>query len=158
MSIDNTNKSRLWDAIKHNIVVTLIGVIRTIVIKAVNYQEHVSEYGVHWNFFITIAVVTIAASLLPRSLHQFAHYIALAIMILYEILIKKLYLQEYIIGNIERVTFLDKNKEGIFQCFGYLSCYLCGMGLGETYKASAKKAASKYKFFFRSEERRVGKE
>jgi len=112
----------------------LIGVIRTIVIKVINYQEHVSEYGVHWNFFLTIAIVSTLATLLPYSWQPFGHYIALAIMILYECFIKITGSEAYIVANIKRITVLDKNKEGIFQCFGYLSCYFCGLGLGEIYK------------------------
>lgn len=29
-------------------------------------QEHIEEYGAHWNFFCTIAVVTLLAHLLPN--------------------------------------------------------------------------------------------
>lgn len=31
-----------------------------------NPQEHVEEYGAHWNFFCTIAVVLLLAHLLPN--------------------------------------------------------------------------------------------
>jgi len=39
----------------------IIGVLRMVVLKVANYQEHASEYGVHWNFFLTLAMIWILA-------------------------------------------------------------------------------------------------
>ena len=35
----------------------MIGFIRLATNKGLEYQEHVSEYGVHWNFFFTLSIV-----------------------------------------------------------------------------------------------------
>lgn len=44
-----------------------LGFIRLVATKGVNYQEHNSEYGLHWNFFFTLGFLppftAIAASL-----------------------------------------------------------------------------------------------
>ena len=45
----------------------LLGAARIVAVKSTDYQEHVSEYGVHWNFFFTLFVVTFAVALLAPS-------------------------------------------------------------------------------------------
>jgi glucosaminylphosphatidylinositol acyltransferase len=38
--------------------VLFMGILRLVTHKNIDYQEHASEYGVHWNFFFTLAVLT----------------------------------------------------------------------------------------------------
>ena len=37
----------------------ILGMGRVLSTKGVNYQEHVTEYGVHWNFFFTVSAVKV---------------------------------------------------------------------------------------------------
>ena len=50
----------------------LLGIARTVTNKSANYQEHVSEYGTHWNFYFTVACVAVAASCLHSMLQKAA--------------------------------------------------------------------------------------
>jgi phosphatidylinositol glycan class W len=60
--IVDSSKSRIdifISTVRGIIPVLVIGVARILAVKASNYQEHVSEYGVHWNFFFSLALITI---------------------------------------------------------------------------------------------------
>lgn len=49
----------------------MLGLGRVVSVKATAYAEHVSEYGVHWSFFFTLAAVSVAASVLSLFIpHQ----------------------------------------------------------------------------------------
>ena len=47
--------SSLLASVRRQLPVLLLGCLRLLAVKAANYQEHVTEYGVHWNFFFTLA-------------------------------------------------------------------------------------------------------
>lgn len=40
----------------------LLGLLRLLSTRGVDYQSHASEYGVHWNFFFTLGALRLAAS------------------------------------------------------------------------------------------------
>ena len=46
-----------YKVIKKCIPLKLIGIISLAITKGLEYQDHVSEYGVHWNFFFTLCCV-----------------------------------------------------------------------------------------------------
>lgn len=46
-------------SIRSSIPLLGLGLARFLAVKSTDYQEHVSEYGVHWNFFITLFIVKV---------------------------------------------------------------------------------------------------
>jgi len=65
------SKESLAKIIRHSIPLIVLGCIRWFTTKSLEYQEHVSEYGVHWNFFFTLSMVNILTPILRYAILQF---------------------------------------------------------------------------------------
>ncbi|KAL8706081.1 MAG: hypothetical protein Q9201_000846 [Fulgogasparrea decipioides] len=116
---------------RHSLPLLALGLLRLFSIKGLDYAEHVSEYGVHWNFFFTLAVLPPAASFiqaLPYSLHS-VHLIALLIATSFQATLDLTALKAYILSA-PRADLLSQNREGVFSLFGYLSMFLIGQAVG----------------------------
>ncbi|XP_061460801.1 phosphatidylinositol-glycan biosynthesis class W protein [Rhineura floridana] len=113
----------------------LLGFGRVMSVKAVEYYEHVSEYGVHWNFFFTLAIVRMAASLLLTvfPVHK-AWIIAVTLAVVYEFFLDVTPLKKFILhgsdGQDSRAGFFNANREGIFSVIGYLAIYMASVQVG----------------------------
>lgn len=64
----------LLSTVRHIAPLLVIGVLRLLAVKSTDYQEHVTEYGVHWNFFFTIAVVRVGETLCSQTKHLIVLY------------------------------------------------------------------------------------
>ena len=72
---------QLINACKHAFPLFVLGFARLIAVKGVDYQEHVSEYGVHWNFFFTLAFLPIFVTLC-RAVERYARFAVLGLVII----------------------------------------------------------------------------
>ncbi|CAE6535070.1 unnamed protein product [Rhizoctonia solani] len=108
----------------------LLGLIRVLAVKGTEYPEHVTEYGVHWNFFITLALLP-PLSVLFHSLiiHLPLSLLGLALTLVHQIVLTNTSLQDWALGS-NRTNLFDQNKEGIVSFIGYLSIHLLGMAIG----------------------------
>lgn len=110
----------------------VLGSIRIIMVKGVDYPEHVSEYGVHWNFFITLALLPFFGTLL-RPFARLARFstIGLVISLLHQILLSMTNLGLWASSNtVARNGIIAKNKEGLASLLGYLAIFLLGLDAG----------------------------
>jgi hypothetical protein len=55
-----TSRPSLRSLFKSVAPLLFMGLLRLFTHKQIDYQEHTSEYGVHWNFFFTMAAVTLS--------------------------------------------------------------------------------------------------
>lgn len=128
--LDKSNKfiSRLINEFKASSILMLIGCLRLFSIKSTNYVEHVSEYGVHWNFLFTIVVVKILACILEpftKNSSIRTAFVSAFVSFYYQyFLTKKNFSQYLLIEKRDFNSLVDMNKEGIFSCIGYLGIYL----------------------------------
>nr|XP_056721335.1 phosphatidylinositol-glycan biosynthesis class W protein [Euleptes europaea] len=113
----------------------VLGFGRLMSVKVVEYHEHVSEYGAHWNFFFTLAIVRMAASLLLTLFPvRKAWIVATTLAVIYECFLTFTPLKLFILhGSDEqgsRDGFLNANREGVFSVIGYLAIYMASVQVG----------------------------
>lgn len=126
--------TRMKTALRHSIPLIGLGLIRLAMVKSLDYTEHESEYGVHWNFFFTLALLSPTFALLQPAIRFLPSYgtVAFIIAIAYELLLYTTPLKKYIILS-PRIPgdFLSQNREGVYSFIGYFAIFLAGMGAGE---------------------------
>lgn len=108
-----------------------LGLVRLISVKTLEYQEHVTEYGIHWNFFMTLGFLPIVLAILNPLLNIIPRvFVAFAITIGHEISLQK-GLQDFVLRSDNRMeNLVTMNKEGICSLFGYFSIFLFGQSFG----------------------------
>ncbi len=110
----------------------LLGGVRVVMVKGVEYPEHVSEYGVHWNFFITLGVLPFAATL-SRPFARSIRYsvLGLTLSLVHQMLLSTTEWQNWALSNtLPRTTFWTANKEGLTSMVGYLSIFYIALDIG----------------------------
>mmetsp|Transcript_25693 Transcript_25693/g.45019 ORF Transcript_25693/g.45019 Transcript_25693/m.45019 type:complete len:281 (-) Transcript_25693:1925-2767(-) len=117
---------RFIAALQSCLPLLLIGVIRFYLHKAVDYQEHVSEYGVHWNFFMSLCGVILLSSLFQLSPLSGAA-LALSLMVAYQCMLSA-GLQVFIL-EAPRTDFFSANREGLCGCLGFFAIYQLGLAV-----------------------------
>lgn len=122
---------RLVYSMRHSLPLLVLGVIRLLSVKGLDYAEHVTEYGVHWNFFFTLGFLPPFVAVFQSALKYVPSYAALALMLAvgYQVLLETTGLKAYILVA-PRVDLLSMNREGIFSFFGYLAIFLAGQDTG----------------------------
>ncbi|KIY02213.1 uncharacterized protein Z520_02351 [Fonsecaea multimorphosa CBS 102226] len=129
----NNFANRFIQAVRHSIPLLVLGLIRLYSVKGLDYAEHVTEYGVHWNFFFTLALlppfVEISDSLTRRAFKSY-ETLALTLAVIYELVLNNTSLLSYILISPRGPSLLSKNREGVFSFTGYLAIFLAGRGAG----------------------------
>jgi len=115
--------------------IIIISLARLIILSFIGYQEHVSEYGVHWNFFMTIVVVSIIFTIIDININYSAAF-GIFIIIVYQFLLSVFGISDILLLNnhptqiTSITTLIMMNKEGIFSLLGYISLQYIGAQLG----------------------------
>ncbi|XP_066118867.1 phosphatidylinositol-glycan biosynthesis class W protein isoform X1 [Saccopteryx bilineata] len=112
-----------------------LGIGRLIIVKSIGYQEHLTEYGLHWNFFFTLIVVKLITSLLLIFFPPNKSWIvAISITVLYQLALDLTPLKRLILhgtdGSGTRVGLFNANREGIISTLGYVAIHMAGVQTG----------------------------
>jgi len=54
---------QLTQDLRRSLPILVLGIVRVLLVKSTEYPEHVSEYGVHWNFFVTLGLLPVTGTL-----------------------------------------------------------------------------------------------
>ncbi|KAM1034150.1 hypothetical protein ACFX2J_037408 [Malus domestica] len=139
--------SRSWKtAIQSASPLIILGFARLLSTTGVDYQLHVAEYGVHWNFFFTLAAISILTSIINIPT-QYSGILGSLILVGYQVCLMH-GLNSYLLSNERGTDIISQNKEGFFSIFGYWGMYLVGVQLGNfllfNYHSSATMGSNKW--------------
>ncbi|TEY65925.1 hypothetical protein BOTCAL_0135g00120 [Botryotinia calthae] len=123
--------TRLYNSIRHALPLIALETIRLYSVKGLDYAEHVTEYGVHWNFFFTLAFIPPFVAIFQSVFQLIPSYALLAVILgsLYQVTLEYTSLKAFIL-TAPRTDLFSKNREGIFSFFGYLAIFLAGQATG----------------------------
>ncbi|MCJ1355327.1 MAG: Glucosaminyl phosphatidylinositol (GlcN-PI) nositol acylation protein [Icmadophila ericetorum] len=123
---------RLVASASSSIPLLVLGFVRLYSVKGLDYAEHVSEYGMHWNFFFTLGFLPPFVAVFQSLFRVIPSYARLSLLLacVYQALLEFTSLKAYILAA-PRDDLLSKNREGIFSFIGYLAIYLAGQHIGQ---------------------------
>ena len=121
----------LKSAFRSSAPLLILGMIRLYSVKGLDYAEHVTEYGVHWNFFFTLALLPPFVALFQSfsTMMPYTALLSLFVSSLYQVLLEFSKLKTYILTS-PRLDLLSQNREGVFSFIGYLAIFLTGQAVG----------------------------
>lgn len=126
-----SKRAAMWRTSKRCLPLLLLGLGRILANRYLDYQEHVSEYGKHWNFFLTLAVIQLAATALHTVFpHKALFPLAIIVLVLYQMQLSAGGLTEYILKAPREGGFMRENREGVCGVVGFLCLYLIGEQIG----------------------------
>ena len=96
----------------------ILGIFRILLLNSSDYQEHPSEWGIHWNFYTTVAAINILQALIkwPNYSIPFAFVLILS----YQMVISSYSIEQFVFFA-PRTTFFSANREGILSLVGYFA-------------------------------------
>ena len=107
------------------LVIFLLGVGRSLFINLSGYSQDVTEYGVHWNFFVTLFFLRVFVVVVPSSL---VIPVGLFLGLVYQLALSFTGMEEWMLDTFyKRQGFIDQNREGIFSMLGYFFIYAGSM-------------------------------
>ncbi|KAL8425487.1 hypothetical protein Efla_002608 [Eimeria flavescens] len=113
-------------------VLGLFGLLRFLVMSLTNLHVSPSEYGLHWNFYLTLMVVFVGTRLQAVGsfcLFSSPYLLNAFFSICYQAIISYFDLDEWMMEG-PRTNFFSANREGIMGSVGFLCLFLLAVAVG----------------------------
>lgn len=112
-------------------VLAILGLLRVVFVQMSDYQHHVTEYGVHGNFFFTLAFTKAACSWwVYRLTWSSGTLLAILVCFCHHILLTAGHIGSWTLSNAPRDNLLTANREWIVSMPGYMAIYFFGAAMG----------------------------
>ena len=130
-SVASSSSSSLSSLLRRCVPLVVLGLVRWLSVWSSGYQSHVTEYGVHWNFFFTLAAVSLLSSLLFHAGLRVRHCSPLAVVLLcgHQAALSLLGLTAFVLHGPRR-RWWEQNREGLTSVLGYLALHLIATHIG----------------------------
>lgn len=123
----------VWKAVRGSMSLIILGFVRLYMVTALNYQNPVHEYGVHWNFFFTLACTRVLTSVVYATVPIHLDWlVALTLAGTYEACLLFTPLSSFLDSD-DRTGLLAANKEGLASIAGYVSLHLASAAAARTF-------------------------
>eukprot|EP01069_Polyplicarium_translucidae_P004744 Polyplicarium_translucidae@DN2647_c0_g1_i1.p1 len=133
-TLGRSKAGRQWNA-KHAALrigcMLLLGGARPVGVAALGLKVPIDEYGAHWNFFLTLAVVFAVAEVLKAVRVPPAFLLPLGICgaLVYDLSLSRLGVTQWL-ETAPRTTLFEANREGILGSIGGVLLYVVSAGVG----------------------------
>ena len=122
--------STLYNTVKRSYILIALGLFRLASLKLLNYGYSINEYGVHWNFFFTIAAVKIVSTVFEIFICEKpvrGFIISFSLAVFYQSILSGYSFSKYLLQtDATRGNIFDANREGLSSTIGYVAIYLAG--------------------------------
>ncbi|CRG93734.1 GPI-anchored wall transfer protein 1, putative [Plasmodium gallinaceum] len=116
-----------------NIILFILGISRLIAIRIFNYKYNLTEYGVDWNFFLTLFSTFVISNfffVILKKIRNIFVFSCISIF-LYELFIYYFNIHDYLLLESERTNIFSSNKEGLFNIIGSVNLFLFSFIIGQ---------------------------
>jgi len=122
---------RMTRSLRHSLPLLALGFVRLWTVKGLDYAEHVTEYGVHWNFFFTLAAIPPCVAIFEDVFRLIPSYaiIGYVVSLIQQVLFTYSDLFVWAV-TAKRTDWVSSNKEGLVSLPGYIAIFMAGQGLG----------------------------
>lgn len=133
------------NCIQSCIPLLVLGFGRFVAIEYIGYQKHVTEYGIHWNFFLTLAIVKLFISMITSTINsKYSLLSGIWILGMHEYVMNTKGLKRWILSDAPRNDFFSANREGLISIPGYIGLYFVGVAIGRLIHSTYKNSQAEY--------------
>ncbi len=132
--VSPSKSHKFYGNLRKSVILIVLGLLKQYFVSMTNYHTHVSEYGLHWNFFMSMGIVQMVCGTLTCKIGQrLSLPLGLTLIGLFEFWLQKKSIYQWIFSltmvQRQRSGFVIANLEGFVSLIGFSALYFCASGM-----------------------------